>query len=77
MLDANYGVVGVVLAHIAIDGETVLTESSARATDSCRDNLKWNGGRNPLGVRSIDTENGLTLVHPHSFSHFSINRCVD
>ena len=43
VFDANYGVVGVVLARTAPDGATVMTETSARAADSCRDNAARNG----------------------------------
>lgn len=43
VVDANYGVVGVVLAHLAPGGRTVLTETSARAANLCEDNLARNG----------------------------------
>jgi len=43
VVDANYGVVGVVLAHLAPGGRTVLTETGARAARLCEDNLARNG----------------------------------
>lgn len=41
-IDANYGVVGVALALAGDDGETVMTESSARAANCCRANAERN-----------------------------------
>lgn len=43
VVDANYGVVGCVLADVAPEGRTVLAETSARATRCCERNLAGNG----------------------------------
>lgn len=58
VLDANYGVVGVILANVALDGETVITESSARAADCCRDNLERNGTSNARVELTADVGEG-------------------
>ena len=42
VVDANYGVVGCVLAHVAPGGRTVLAETSARAARLCEGNLERN-----------------------------------
>jgi 16S rRNA (guanine1207-N2)-methyltransferase len=46
VIDGNYGVAGVVLSHRASDGETVVTETSARAANICRMNANRNGAEN-------------------------------
>jgi 16S rRNA (guanine1207-N2)-methyltransferase len=43
VVDANYGVVGCILAHVAPGGRTVLSETSARAAVLCEGNLQRNG----------------------------------
>ena len=46
VIDGNYGVLGTVLGDIASDGETVITETSARAATTCRENAVRNGVEN-------------------------------
>lgn len=43
VVDANYGVVPTVLSHLSLAGETVATETSARAADLCERNCRANG----------------------------------
>jgi 16S rRNA G1207 methylase RsmC len=43
VVDANYGVVGCILAHVAPGGRTVLAETSARAARLCEGNCERNG----------------------------------
>jgi len=59
VVQANYGVVGTVLAAVA--GEVVMTETSARAARVCRENADLNDaaarvelGASPAGVRPED-----------------------
>lgn len=56
--DANYGVVGVVFADRASDGETVMTESSARAANCCRANANRNGITNTTVELTADVGAG-------------------
>lgn len=57
-IDANYGVVGIVLAGAASGGQTVMTESSARAVDCCRTNVVRNGGDNVVVELTADVGDG-------------------
>lgn len=45
-VDANYGVVGTILADLAPEGQTLMTESSARATRLSKRNADRNGAGN-------------------------------
>jgi 16S rRNA (guanine1207-N2)-methyltransferase len=56
--DANYGVVGVVLAFRADRGETLMLESSARAADCCRSNAVRNDADNATVELAADVGDG-------------------
>jgi len=57
-IDANYGVVGIVLARLASGGRTAMTEPSARAADCCRTNATRNGSDNAVVELTADVSNG-------------------
>jgi 16S rRNA G1207 methylase RsmC len=65
--DANYGVVGCVLADLAPAGRTVLAETSARAARLCEDNLARNGA---------DAEVALVAALEEVAGRFDVAACA-
>jgi 16S rRNA (guanine1207-N2)-methyltransferase len=71
VVDANYGVVGTVLAHVAADGRTVLAETSARAARLCEGNLARNRADGEVArcgdLRDVDGRFDVAAYAPRSY----------
>jgi 16S rRNA G1207 methylase RsmC len=73
VVDGNYGILGVILADLAPNGETVVTETSARAAETCRKNADRNGIENltvelTADISSIRDGFDLAVYAPKPFS---------
>jgi len=73
VVDGNYGVLGVILADLAPNGNTVVTETSARAAETCRKNAERNGIENltvelTSDISSLEDEFDLAVYAPKPFS---------
>lgn len=76
VVDANYGVVGTVLAHVAPDGRTVLGETSARAARLCEDNLARNGADGEVAlvadVRDVEGRFDVAAYAPRPYDPVAV-----
>lgn len=76
VVDANYGVAGIALAR-ATDGEVLLTETSARAAETCRTNATRNDAENVTfeltpDVRSVRGGFDLAVLVPKPYDPTSV-----
>lgn len=76
VVDANYGVAGVVLAH-ATDGAVLMTETSVRAAETCRANAARNDAENAAvelvaDVRSVREGFDVAVLVPKPYDPTSV-----